>query len=74
MIGQPVVSTTSKPIMVVPINDVRKAAIATARKPGARDVPDMTPDEHQWGGDASDTLFRAVTTAAPRPALSPRSR
>jgi hypothetical protein len=36
----------------------------TARWPGAKDVPDMTPEEHQRCGDATQVLFRKVTTAA----------
>jgi hypothetical protein len=61
VLEQAVVSITSKPTVPKPVNDVGKAAIVTARKPGARDVPDMTPEEPQRRGDATDALFRAVT-------------
>jgi len=44
-----------------PANDDRKPVIVTARRPGARDVPDLTPEEHQRRGDAADALFRKVT-------------
>jgi hypothetical protein len=35
-------------------------AIVTARRPGAKDLPDMTPEEHQRRGDAADALLREV--------------
>jgi hypothetical protein len=31
------------------------------RRPGAKDVPEMTPEEHQRRGDAADVLFRKAT-------------
>ena len=35
-------------------------AIVTARKPGKhyRDVPEMTPEEHQRRGDGADAMFQ----------------
>ena len=47
-----------------PANDDCKQAIVTARRPGARDVPDLTPEEHRRRGEAADALFREVTGKA----------
>jgi hypothetical protein len=67
--ADPVKATQSAgPTASAPANDDRKPArIVTIRKPGAKDVPEMTPDEHQRRGDAAEALFRKITTAAARP-------
>ena len=47
--------------MPAAINDDRRSAIVTARKPGRgrfADVADMTPEEHKRRGDAADELLR----------------
>jgi hypothetical protein len=49
-----------------------RPVIITARPPGAKDLPDMTPEEHQRRGDAADALFRKVTKAAAGPASRDR--
>jgi hypothetical protein len=38
----------------------KKSAIVTARRPGASDVPDMTPEEHQRRGDAAGAMFQQM--------------
>ena len=38
----------------------KKSAIVTVRRPGKRDVPDLTPEEHLRRGDAATTLFREI--------------
>ena len=49
-----------------PPSDDRESAIVTARRPGARlrNVPDLSPEEHQRRGDAADALFREIVRRA----------
>jgi hypothetical protein len=48
-------------------SDNHKAAIVTARRPGARSfgaVPDMTPEEHRRRGDAAAELWYELVRRA----------
>jgi hypothetical protein len=50
----------------MPVNDDRKSAIVTARRPGKRfaDAPDLTPEGHQRRGEAADALWRELVRRA----------
>jgi hypothetical protein len=53
-------ASTPSPAESAANDDRAPARIVTARKPSAKDVPDMTPEEHRRRGDAADALFREV--------------
>jgi hypothetical protein len=58
----PAVVKAGEPAKAAPANDDRTPArIVTVRRRGAKDVPDMTPEEHRRRGDAASALFRKVT-------------